>query len=298
MMDFEEFILRQIVKKAIEYDHTNGRFVHSRYVDNPQVNEILQEEGKARNYTEDRIRRECEAVVNNMGQLLSRTTRNVVSFEVEDHLPLGGLVEVSGYLDQSPVTEMQTLILMRVNRDSFFVVESNRPDIVFPATFYRLKESTYLSTIKGSNPLPFIFESEEQQMLKLNICKLNFINPSTCEQALDSMGIQNDDTCEENNGQRLHPNPMALLLHDYSSALSHYIDITDGQPVVNRLGVRSISDISEFVDAVKTYIKGCVSESEVERKYLDWFQFCMNNHIAIMSLDTIVNKMWSIKGRL
>lgn len=298
MITFEEFILRQIVRRTVQYNRTDGRFVHCRNdIGSVAINKILHEEGLARGYEEDRIRHERDAVVNNMGQLLSRTKRNVISFEVEDHLPLGGLVEVSGHLDRSPITEKQTLLLMRVSRNDFFVVESNRPDVIPLASIYRLEDSTYLSTIQGEKIKPFLFRNKNQ-LLKLVISNLNFVTPSTWEQVLDRNWAVGDNKTEDDKVPRLHPNPMALLLHEYSSSLNRYIDVADNQPTGCHLGSEKVSDITEFINAVKIHILGSISADEVVRIYPDWFQFCVNNHIPIMALDTIVNKLWSIKGRL
>lgn len=285
-MQFDEFILSKLIRQDIAY--VSCRFSHlSNDLQMDNLSRAIREEGYNRNYTDDRITRERNAVINMLDQYRQRKHRNVFHFEIEDHLPLGGIFELKGQL--SDFHDNYELTLMRVGHNMFMVIESNHPSVFHLFSIYRLESKTYFSTIKGETPDPYVFLHEGNR-LPIIIQSLNLLSPSIVEQLIDGKNLPYSEPSRLSN-YILHDSPMSLLFHDFSSQLSKYVDISYGQSVSSSAGNKPIDDMIDFINALKIYISGS-SPDEVVRKYPEWLQFCKINGLSVMTLDELVNLFW------
>lgn len=290
-MRFDEFILSKLIRQDIVY--VSCQFSHpSNDLQTENMLNVIREEGYRRNYTDDRITRECNAVINNFNQFRQRKRRNVFHFKIEENLPLGRFFELTGHLLDFPGSVKLTL--MRVGHNNFCVLKTNNCNLFCQLEVYGLEEKTYFSAIKGETPDPFIF-THNKRRLPLIINNLNLVLPSVIERAIDSEGLS-FSTHAESPSYVLHDNPMSLLFHEFSSQLPKYTTVLEGQSVASSVGNKSLDNITDFIKALVTFFDGCTSE-EVVCKYPDWLKFCHANGLSVMTLDALVNLLWNMKAK-
>lgn len=289
-MDYEEFILSMLVRHDIKY--MSDCFAHSTNdLQSGDFARKIREEGYSRGYSADRIARERNAVINMMYQYRQRKERNVIHFEVEEHLPLGGFFEMLCQFENQH--EEFKIEMMRVGGSRYLVLSSSNRKKIPPLTLYQLETKNYFSTLKGETPDPFVFFNDKQR-LSIIINSLNLIGPSTVERIIDNTNKTDSDISEPSSIQ-IHDNPMSLLLHDYSYKLPKYVDWVEGCTFSSPVGGQPVDDLSHFIKTLVTYIDGSTIE-EVEKKYPDWLLFCQNNILSVMMLDELVNVIWREKG--
>lgn len=290
-MQFDEFILSKLIRQDVEY--MSCHFSHpSNDLQVENLARQIREEGYLRNYTDDRIARERHAVINMMDYYRQRKTRNVIHFEVEDHLPLGGIFILTGQLVK--FHNNCEVKFMRVGRNKFFVLESSDCNVFRPLTIYLLESKTFFSTIKGETPDPFVFLHGEMRFPVI-INNLNLIEPSIVEKIIDSRNQSFQDSLKMSSVV-LHENPMSLLFHKFSTKLPKYVDLDDGMSVTSATGNKPIDDLVDFIETISKCIDINTSD-DIIHIYPKWLQFCHANGLSVMTLDELVNHFWNNKER-
>ncbi len=288
-MKFDEFILSKLIRQDIDY--MSCQFSHpSNDLQVENLARQIREEGYLRNYSDDRIARERHAVINMIDYYKQRKIRNVIHFEIEDHLPLGGIFDLVGqYHNCNDVCEIK---FMRVGHNKFLVLESSDSDIVQPFTIYQLESKTYFSTIKGTTPDPFVF-SHDGMRFSLIVNGLNLISPSIVEQIIDGRDLSLQDSSKKTS-YILYDNPMSLLLHEFSSKLPKYVDLIDGLSATSATGNKPVDDLTGFIETIFESID-ISTPDDIVHIYPEWLQFCHVNGLSVMTLDELINHFWNKK---
>ena len=290
-MDFEDFILAQLVRRDIAFDAVSCRFDHPHNdLAHPDIACAIYEEGIRRELFESEIDALREEVVNHIHRYSDHSHPTVQVIRLGKDLRLGGLAKVQATLCTEH-SEVQLLLLL-VGRQNFLVVESSRPEMFHEGVIYVLQDKNYLSSINSNSSTPFCFCNDCQSSIMFNISCLNVIRPSRIEVVLDGKNAPRQRTASFT----LHKNPMTLLMHDFSQHLPQYVDLNESQTVLSEGGIQQLENLSELISDVQTSIVDNQSVDSVAQHYIMWLQYCQNSAVPIMALDQIVNLFWRIRN--
>lgn len=291
-IDFELFVLKQIIRQDVRYASDSCRFEHPTQPlsDMPDRKQIIIDEGHIQGYSDDRILRMIYAVVNSLHQFKQRIKRPVfVSIELDDyqHLPLGGIVAINATTSSHQDFSIQ---LMRIGFNRFVVLESSNTGMFQPAYIYKLIGVDYISTINNAT-FTFFNEDSGNNSFISHIYSISVIQPSYVELALEE-GSSNDCLRYKH---VLHKNPMVVLLHEYSQKLHKYVDLKVHQRVCPAESNVPVDDLILFVLQLKASVNCCNTVTDVENCYPKWLDFCRTNGISVMVLDSLINLFWQYR---